>query len=80
MNDLELIFSMLGERATTEIARAKDAQGFDENKVAANKGGTIAGDAKKMLESETGKSAVTNENYLETPEGIKRLKHPRGNT
>ncbi|MDI6737251.1 MAG: Bro-N domain-containing protein, partial [Nanoarchaeota archaeon] len=35
MNDLELIFSMLGEKATTEIARAKDAKGFDENKNAA---------------------------------------------
>ncbi|VVB61737.1 Uncharacterised protein [uncultured archaeon] len=75
MNDLELIFSMLGERATTEIARAKDAQGFDENKDAANKGGTIAGDAKKKLEIETGKSVVTNENFLEQPENVKRLKN-----
>ncbi|MBU4301079.1 MAG: Bro-N domain-containing protein [Nanoarchaeota archaeon] len=74
MNDLELIFSMLGERATTEIARAKDARGFDENKEAANKGGTIAGDAKKKLEIETGRSVSTPENFLEQPENVKRLK------
>ena len=75
MNDLELIFSMLGERATTEITRVKDAQGFEENKVAANKGGTIAGDAKKKLEIETGRSVSTSENYLERPEKVKRLKN-----
>lgn len=77
MNDLELIFSMLGERATTEIARAKDAQGFGENKEAANKGGTIAGDAKKKLEIETGRSVSTPENFLEQPESTKRLKSSR---
>ena len=47
MNDLELIFSMLGEAATTEITRKQDAQGFDENKKAARKGGRISGDARK---------------------------------
>ena len=45
MGDLELIFSMLGEAATTEITRAQDAQGFDENRDAAHKGGRIAGGA-----------------------------------
>lgn len=77
MNDLELIFSMLGERATTEIARAKDAQGFDENTVAANKGGTIAGDAKKKLEIETGRSVSIHENFLTQPKGMKRLKNSK---
>jgi hypothetical protein len=42
MNDLELIFSMLGEAATTEITRNKDTQGFDENKQAAIEGGSVA--------------------------------------
>jgi len=73
MTDLELIFSMLGERATTEIARTKDAQGFDENKDTANKGGTIAGDARKKLEEETGKKVTAKENFLETPEQQKRI-------
>ena len=64
MNGLELIFTMLGEAATTEIAQAKDAQGFHQNKTAAKKGGTIAGDARKKLEIESGKPVVSKENYL----------------
>ena len=47
MTDLELIFTMLGEAATTEIARNKNAQGFTENQVAARDGGTVAGDARR---------------------------------
>ena len=43
MTDLELIFSMLGEAATTEITRADDAKGFSENKKSARKGGDVAG-------------------------------------
>ena len=54
MGDLELIFSMLGEAATTEIARKQDARGFDENKTAAHKGGRISGEAREKLETETG--------------------------
>ena len=46
MTDLELIFTMLGEAGTTEIARRKDAQGFIDNRKAAKEGGTIAGDAR----------------------------------
>lgn len=64
MTDLELIFSMLGEAATTEITRAKDVQGYDENRRAANKGGRIAGEAREKLEDETGKPVVSTENYL----------------
>jgi hypothetical protein len=74
MTDLELIFSMLGEAATTEIARKQDAQGFPENRVAARKGGKIAGDAREKLEIETGASVVSPENYLTEPESRKRLK------
>ncbi len=76
MTDLELIFSMLGEAATTEIARKQDAQGFPENKVAARKGGKIAGDAREKLEIETGARVVSAENYLAEPESRKRLKNP----
>ncbi len=74
MTELEIIFSMLGEKATTEIARARDAQGFQENKVAANKGGTIAGDARKSLELESKKRVVSSENYLNEHEKVKKLK------
>jgi len=72
MNDLELIFSMLGEASTTKIARGKDAQGFIENKGAAKKGGKIAGDARKNLEIESGEKVTTPENYLDEPESLKR--------
>jgi hypothetical protein len=74
MTDLELIFSMLGEAATTEIARKQDTQGFPENKVAAHKGGRIAGEAREKLEVETGEGVVTPENFLVEPESRKRLK------
>jgi prophage antirepressor-like protein len=74
MTDLEMIFSMLGEAATTEIARRQDAQGFGENKTAARKGGWIAGEAREKLEVETGEKVVSSENYLVEPEGRKRLR------
>ena len=64
MNDLELIFSMLGEAATTEITRTRDAQGFDENKQAAVEGGSVAGTARKELEVKSGRKVVSKENYL----------------
>jgi prophage antirepressor-like protein len=73
MNDLELIFSMLGEAATTEITKVDDAKGFHESKHAARKGGGVAGTARKDLEKKTGKKVVSKENYLTEPEGRKRL-------
>jgi len=73
MNDLELIFSMLGEAATTEITRNKDTQGFDENKQAAIEGGSVAGTARKELEAKSGKKVVSGENYLPGKK-VKQLK------
>jgi len=83
MNDLELIFSMLGEAATTEITKTQDAQGFNENCTAAKKGGRIAGDARENLEKETKRMVVSKDNYLRVPEkstkqlgrGRKKLEH-----
>ena len=79
MNDLELIFTMLGERVTTEITRVKEAKGFDECKGAAKEGGDVAGNARKDTERRIGKPITTGENYLATPEKEKRkqLKKPR---
>jgi len=73
MTDLELIFSMLGEAATTEITRVDDAKGFHESKHAGRKGGEVAGKARKDLEKKTGKKVVSSENYLTVPESRKRL-------
>lgn len=67
MTDLELIFTMLGEAGTTEIARQKDAQGFADNRSAAKEGGTVAGNARKALEAKTGVPVVSRQNYLAPP-------------
>jgi len=64
MTDLELIFTMLGEAATTEIARNKDARGFPENKKAAREGGSVAGNARRQLEAKSGRKVITQDNYL----------------
>ena len=74
MNDLELIFSMLGEASTTEIAKNKNSQGFIQNKTSAKQGGNVAGNARKELEKKSGKKISTKQNYLTTPENQKSLK------
>ncbi len=65
MTHLELIFTMLGEASTTEIAVQKDAQGFRQNKKAAKEGGEIAGDARHALEQKSGRKVVSKSNFLE---------------
>ena len=74
MSDLELIFSMLGEASTKEIAVNKDAQGFVENKQAAFEGGAVAGNARKELERKSGKKVITRENYKKLPQNKRLLK------
>lgn len=73
MTDLELIFSMLGEAATTEITRVDDAKGFHESKHSARKGGEVAGKARKDLEKKTGKRVVSRDNYLTTSQSMKKV-------
>ena len=73
MNDLELIFGMLGERATTEIHRTEDSQGISKLKSDAKAGGDIAGGARKKLEARLGRPVISKNNYLKTPEN-KRLR------
>ena len=74
MNDLELIFSMLGEASTTQITKTEHPQGFVNNKDAAKRGGNVAGVARKKLEQETGRSVITRENFLPASK-TKSLKH-----
>lgn len=64
MTDLELIFMSLGEALTRRTAIEADAQGFDENKVAAVKGGYTAGEARKKVEELEGKKVVSSDNFL----------------
>ncbi len=75
MNDLELIFNMLGEASTTRIARDKNAQGFIENKEAAKKGGTVAGVARRELEQQSIQKVSTQENFLFEQEKKKKLEY-----
>ena len=73
MDDFELIFSMLGERSTTEIHRTEDSQGMNKLKSDAKSGGDIAGNARKQLEKRLGKSIVTKNNFLKQPSRKKKL-------
>ncbi len=72
MTNLELIFSMLGEASTTEIVKTKSPTGFIQNHKAAKQGGTIAGNARKELESKTGKKVVSKKNYLPEKKKLKK--------
>ncbi len=74
MSDLELIFTMLGEASTTEIARNRDAQGYDRNRDAAVEGGTVAGNARLDLEGKSGRRVASRENYKALPEAVVRKK------
>ncbi len=64
MTDWELILTMVGEKATTDITVSKDSKGFEECKESAVEGGTIAKNTRKELEQKTGKSIVSKDNYL----------------
>ena len=73
MTDLELIFTMLGEASTTEIAKNKNAQGFIENHKAAKAGGNVAGNARKELQKKSGAKIVSKQNFKDL-NGVKELK------
>lgn len=65
MTPMELILTALGEEITRDNAVASDAQGFNENRESAEKGGRLAGKARKMIEEEQGKMVVSAKNFLE---------------
>jgi len=74
MDELELIFGMLGEKVATEITINKDAQGFDECAIAAKQGGDVAGNARKEAEEKIGVCVVSEDNFIKESERIKRKK------
>ncbi len=76
MNDLELIFSMLGEASTTAIVKTQNPKGFIQNQKAARQGGAVAGKARRDLETKTGQKVVSSENYL--PDTQKRKQITKG--
>ena len=76
MSEAELIFTALAELSTRQISESVDATGMPQNKTAAKAGGRIARQARNQLESQTGKSVVSGENFL--PPAVKKtLKAPR---
>ena len=74
MDDLELIFTMLGERVTTEISQKEEPETFDESKKIAKRGGKVAGIARKETEKELGRSVSTPNNFLPPSEQQQSLK------
>ena len=74
MNEAELIFTALAELSTRQIAEAEKATGLKQNAVAGKKGGAVAKNARKELEAKTGKSVVTDENFLPPKKENKGLK------
>lgn len=74
MSEAELIFTALAELSTRQIAETDKAQGVNENAKAGKKGGAVAKNARKELESNTGKSVVTGENFLPPGKKNKKIK------
>ena len=76
MTNLELVLNMLAETSTTEISKSKQPKTFPENREVAREGGSIAGNARKQIESKTGRNVITNKNAktLHTGDNVKELK------
>ena len=74
MDDLELIFTMLGEASTTRITKAKSVIGFPQNKRTAQEGGAIAGGARRALERKSGQKVSTPSNYIALTQKQRALK------
>jgi len=77
MDDMELIFTMLGEASTTRLTQSRDSQEFQNLKKDAKDGGDVAGSARKDIENKLGKSIVSKDNYLKVPEKKKRLENKK---
>ncbi len=73
MSTLELALNMLAEATTTELTKTQNPFGLDENKKVAQIGGRIAGDARKSIEAQTGKSVVTSDNAAKLSEAVTEM-------
>ena len=74
MSNLELVLNMLAEVSTTEISKQKNPKTLNENKSVAKQGGSVAKEARKKLELETGKPVITDENFLPNQRKARRIK------
>ena len=77
MTNLELVLNMLAEATTAEISKEKNPKSFDDNKIIAVQGGTIAGNTRKAIEAKSGKEIVSplNARKLKSGDDIKKLKN-----
>lgn len=73
MTDLELVLNMLAEATTGELTKVQNPQGLAENQLVARRGGTIAGDARKAIEQETGRPVLTSGNADALPDLVTGL-------
>ena len=71
MSNMELVLNMLAEASTTEISKHRDPKNLEENKQIAEEGGSVAGNARKQIESKSGKKIVTSDNHLTKQKKIK---------
>ena len=62
MSTLEIVLNMLAETTTTELSKAHRPEGFEESRIVARRGGKVAGDARRAIEADTGRPAITTEN------------------
>ncbi len=74
MSNMELVLNMLAEVSTTEISKQKNPQTMEENKSIAKQGGSVAKEARKNIELATGKSVITDENFLSSTKKPKQIK------
>jgi hypothetical protein len=77
MDDFELIFTMLGERSTTEIHRTENSKGKEKLKKDASRGGRIAGIARNELEKEIGRKVVSKTNFLPKTKKLESKNDPK---
>ena len=77
MNELEIILTMLGEATTTELTRTRDSRSVPSLKKDAKDGGAVAGNARKEIETKTGKRVSTSNNFLRNKQIVKRVKGKR---
>ena len=74
MTNLELVLNMLAEVTTKEVSKKENPADFPESLIVARKGGSVAGNARREIESMTGRPVVSDENFLDNPEVLKKKK------
>ena len=85
MSTLEIVLNMLAETTTTELSKAHRPEGFEESRIVARRGGKVAGDARRAIEADTGRPAITAENaaqlnavVTDVIEGVAEADKPNG--